>query len=55
MFGLGVNLVKIINYLQSKKYKKCIFCNKYFTNKTDLDNHIRKEHNTATETGTNTR
>lgn len=52
MFGLGVNLVKIINYLQSKKYKKCIFCNKYFTNKTDLDNHIRKEHNNTAEADT---
>ena len=52
MFGLGVNLVKIFNYLQSRKYKKCIFCNKYFKNKTDLDNHIRKEHHNTAETGT---
>jgi hypothetical protein len=52
MFGLGVTLVKIFNYLQSRKYKKCIFCNKYFKNKIDLDNHIRKEHNSTSETGT---
>ena len=52
MFGLGVNLVKIFNYLQSRKYKKCIFCNKYFKDKTDLDNHIGKEHNSTSETGT---
>ena len=52
MFGLGVTLVKIFNYLQSRKYKKCICCNKYFKNKIDLDNHIRKEHNSTSETGT---
>lgn len=55
MFGLGVNLVKLFNYLQSRKYKKCIFCNKYFKNKTDLNDHIRKEHNNTAETGTITR
>jgi uncharacterized C2H2 Zn-finger protein len=53
MFGFGINLTKVFNYLQTKKYKKCFFCNKYFKNKIDLDDHINKEH--STETGTVTK
>jgi hypothetical protein len=47
MFGFGINLTKVFNYLQTKKYKKCFFCNnKYYKNKIDLDYHIKKEHTT---------
>lgn len=47
MFGFGIYLMQLIDFLSTKKFKKCQFCNKIFKNKNDLDLHINQNHSNS--------
>lgn len=44
MFGVGIYLMRLIDYLQERKYKKCDICNKTVLGKDKLDEHMISEH-----------
>ncbi len=34
----------LVDFLSSKKFKKCQFCNKIFKNMNELDLHLKQNH-----------
>jgi hypothetical protein len=48
MFGFGMYLMRLADYLQGRKDKRtCHICNKVLKNRKELDVHMRKEHSTS--------
>lgn len=44
MFGFGIYLIHLVDFLSTKKFKKCQFCNMIFKNKNELDLHLNQNH-----------
>lgn len=40
--------MRLVDYLQDRKYKKCHICNKTLQDKDKLDEHMLKEHSVNT-------
>lgn len=44
MFGFGIYLMRLIDYFEDKKYKKCKVCSKSFKGKDKLTRHMEEQH-----------